>query len=167
MSLHNAPGGPPFANDENRHDRRGRRPAQFPAQHRAKAGLDVESSKRLLEVTQHGLDLDDQQGSSRRVKRDDVDTPALTEMVEADLGAHDVSCLGKHPSDRFLERRVGGIEQAVELLTLPSELDDQRRVECCGDPIKRLDRQAAHLATLETRYQLMRHPCAIREIPLP
>jgi hypothetical protein len=64
-------GGPPSAI--------GRRPAGL-------AHLDVKGTEQGLDVCDHGLDLDDDQHSCRCVKGHEVNSSAIAEMVEADLG---------------------------------------------------------------------------------
>ena len=79
------------------------------------AKLAAERRQECLEIGQPGLHLHDQQRPLLRVKSDDIDGPALPEVVEGVLDK-DLPTLDPEPGDHQLdEARVLPIDEAVDV----------------------------------------------------
>jgi hypothetical protein len=86
-----------------------------------------------------GLDFGDQQHSIPRMQCEDVDAPAVAEVVEADLRSNEPAETFERRCDPFLQSRVSCVEQPIELLALPSHVHLERCAECCRDPVQIAD----------------------------
>lgn len=145
-----ASGGPRVGNHESWNDRSDRSHASIVCDHPAQPGLHVEPPEELLHVTNRALDLHDQQRAQPKVIGNQVDTAAVAEMIEADLGAGYPSEGGEQMCRPFLERSVGAIQQSVELLASPSDLQVDGGLQSFRQTINCADRQRTQVAALHS-----------------
>lgn len=79
------------------------------------AHLDVVAAERLLDRRDLRSELDDKQGSCRRVPPEDIDRAAIAKDRERHLRDRDPAVALKDPDDAFAKAGMGRIEDAVEI----------------------------------------------------
>lgn len=163
MSSDEAPRGSRVADDERRHDGRDVCPAEIAGDLAGEPRLDVEAADRLLEVAECRLDLDYEQDVERGMKGEDVDPAAVAVLIEADLNSNQPAKARQELRDFLLDCSVCGIDELVESLALPSDLDMKRRPECPDDAIQALQGHAIHPPTLDARHHLAGDASAVAE----
>ena len=87
-------------------------PARNPCRN---AGLHIKPAEQLLEVGDHGLELDDQQNPGARSICEHVDAPAISEIVEADLDPHEPAQALEIPYDALAECGMARVAQLSNL----------------------------------------------------
>jgi hypothetical protein len=118
--------GATLEDDDGRYDAR-RSPPPFAGQARRAPPLDAEATEQILGVVNPGLDLHNGDGVDDRVEGEDVDTSAVSVMVEADLGFHGLTGVAKQSDERILHLRVSSIRE--RLFALDAELKGDEYAE--------------------------------------
>jgi hypothetical protein len=113
------------------------------------ANLDVERAERLLRIHEHGLHFHDQNDALCGMPREEVDSPAISVVVEAHLAPDVPADGGELVGDRGAECGVIGIEEPIDLHALPADVPSKRQVHGSGDRASRADAQPVHPAALE------------------
>lgn len=139
-------------------DRRGKHPT--------KSGLDVESTERLLEIADRGLDLDNQQRPSRPMKSENIDASAIAVVIEAHLNARFPPCGGEKRHGLLHELCVRRVDQPVEVGSVPSNGDVDGRAEGHDNATQGADRHRLHGPALDARQDLARHAGTRGEVGL-
>ena len=98
-----------------------------------------------------GLELDDQQRSSRRVHGENIDRATLAVDRERRLGSDEPSRRHQLSTGRLLHGGVRGVEHAIELSTAPSRREIDPNIEGGGDTDKRAYGDGLVVATLDAR----------------
>jgi hypothetical protein len=142
--------GPILENDECR-NRGVCHPAQVTRDQWREPRLHIEAAERILHVAQGGLDFDDQQDALDGLEGQDVVSSPISEMIEADLHSNEPASRFKERGDRFLERGVISIQQAVQLFASPDDLQAQMRVEAGHDAAHCPDGDACQIVVLHAR----------------
>lgn len=128
-------------------------PPEVPDDLRGDSRLDVEPPDRVLRIADRGFDLDNRESARRRVMGQNVDAAAVAVVVEADLDAHDPAQLLEEDHEPILKRRVAGIEEPGQALTLPVDVHPQISAQRFD---ARLDLPCRHVVdevSLDARYQ--------------
>ena len=141
-------------------------PTMLPGNVDSQPYLDIQDPKRCLDVAHRGLDLDDKDDARRRVEREEVVAAPLSVMVEADLDGDQPSKRAKHRGDGVLQISVSGVDQAVELLSLPGEVGIQACAKRIGDTVQRAEGHAFPSAVLDQADDASRYTGNGREVRL-
>jgi hypothetical protein len=111
-------------------------PSEITGNRSAKTLLDVEASEHLLEVSDRALHLHDQQDLSAGMESEYIDPAPIPVVVEADLGPYLPADGREQADDITLERRVGGVDEAIELLAAPAHLNADRSTQRGNDTVQ-------------------------------
>lgn len=94
----------------------------------------------------------------------DVDGATLAEVVEPEFERRLPPEVSQDP-DRALDQcRVGRVDETIELGAPPTRLEDDLDVHRRRDAANGLDREAAHVPSLEERDVRLRHASRRREV---
>ena len=126
--------------------------------------LHVEDSQRRLYVTDGGLDLDNENDTCGWKEREEA--PSLAVVVEAHLDGHQSSQRAKHRRDVVLQLGVTGVDQAIELPSLPGEVGIETRAERPGDSLQSTERHAFPATVLDPTDDAARHSGSGRQVRL-
>lgn len=113
-------------------------------------------AKRLLDRSDLGLHLDDQQRPGRCVPCQDVDRAPLTGDRVRDLGDRFPAKGDEQRRDHLSDRGVAFVDHAVKITGPPSNAYDHVGLEHAEYPSDRRHRHAVHVATLEQRDRRLR-----------
>ena len=116
----------------------------------------IQPMKRCLGVGDDRLDLHGQQRAERRMERHDVDRTTFTPDGERDLDIDDPAGASKQPYEAINEGGVGVIDQSIETLASPPEVEVDVRSERRSDVHERGDRHPVELAPIDGRDQRAR-----------
>ena len=126
-------------------------PAEVASDERSHADVHVETPEQGLGVDDRGLDLDDEQDPMHGMEGEEMHPTPVPVSVEAHFGTHG-------PVEAFQPARPecghGGmirVEEAIDLLTLPSEVPAELETDGGGDDAHRAQAQPHRLPALEQR----------------
>lgn len=125
-----------------------------------------EGHEHRLEVRQDRLDLDDEQHACSRMPRDDIDRPALAELVERQLGDRLPAKRTQLGESQLDQGRMTSIDQAIDHAALPAKFDALGDLERPADVAKASDGDANQLATFDERDGLLVDAGAARNVEL-
>ncbi len=120
-------------------------------------------------VDQLRLELDDEQGATTRVPEQEVDDSAFTPDVERHLGRHLPirRPTSKRPRDRFMQRRVTGVDQSVQFGALSSGHEIHVDIELRAHASDRREGHLVDAAAFHAPDGRLRDAGAVRQVPLP
>ena len=118
-------------------------------EHGAESRLDVKAADGVLHVTNNTLDLDDHQHADGGCVRQKVDAPPVSVMVEADLGVDDPSPRDELPRYGFLNGGMCCIQESIQPLASPPELDVKMSAQSFGKQTQGTKRHALEVGTFE------------------
>lgn len=113
----------------------------------------IERCEELIHVDDFGLQLDDEHGPTAGMPAEEVDGPALPVHRECRLRHEHPGrppC-GERSSHRFMERRMGAIQEAIELAATPPRHQVEPHLKGARDGPKRVDGLRPEHATLHPR----------------
>jgi len=126
----------------------------------------IERYQGCLNVRYDGLDLDDEKNPRDGVECQNIDRSALAPHVERHLGRDEPAGSGEQAHDLLDQRRVVGIEEAIETLAVPREPADHPGAKRPRDLFERLDGHAVGMALLDPRDRAARDPGFVGQIVL-
>jgi hypothetical protein len=126
----------------------------IPGDPRRQPPLPIERSEQLVDVDDRGLELDDREGATLGQIGEHIDHAALAIDRERHLRGDDpvrqVAC--EPVGHRFLQCRVGGVEQASEVSTSPAREEVDPDVQARRDALDRPEGDALKVAPLDPRH---------------
>jgi hypothetical protein len=123
-------------------------------------------AKGLLDRSQLGLHLDNQQDPSRRVPGEDVDRATFPVHREGHFEADLPPQLPQRGGNQPDERRMSFIHEAIQVTSAPSKPDRKVRLESCGDTTKPADWHRVNSPALHSRYVVLCDAGALGKILL-
>jgi hypothetical protein len=166
MCRHNAASRPALCYDQARDHACRLEPSDLMGDLFSEAHLDVQTAKQFLHVAKACLSLDDQERSGAGVKGDRVTATAIAIPVEAHLHLRRPIRGTKALNDHLLESCVPAVHEPIELLAVPTKLDEQRRSQRGRQALEEPDSDAVDLPSLEAGDRLARDTAALCQIPL-
>lgn len=166
MALEDLPRGPTLSNDESAHDGPRTRPAKLLRKYLAEPHLHVQPLQQILKVADAALDFDDKQRARARVPRHEIAASTIPVMVEAHLRLHAPPSRRETPGGCLLDVGMLAIDQAVEIRSLPPNLDNERGIQRIDQPRERTDGQALQRSGFSARDRVAREPGTPPEIVL-
>ena len=145
-----------------------RLPAEVGHDLRPESPLSIDDADQFVDVGDRGLQLDDAQGATPRMPGNQVDHSPLPVDREGQLGPeHPHGPSPDRPSHRLVKRRMGGVQQAVEIAGPPAGEKLKADVEGGAHLTQGVERERAEVTALDPRDGRLRHPGQPREIRLP
>jgi hypothetical protein len=111
--------------------------------------LGVQVTEQLLHIDHGCLDLDHEQGTRHRMPRQEIDTAALTVPAVADFNLDDPTPSLEAALDRRADPGVTGVQQPVEVGTVPEDAQVDSPTQRADDRLHHADRQLASAAALD------------------
>jgi hypothetical protein len=166
VGCDSAPVGSALGEDDPSRDR-GRIPAPVARDRRRESPTSVGRSHQVVDVDEFRLQLDDEQDSSARVPREDIDDATFSVDREGHLRLGDPAIeTGEHGGHRLVHRCVPGVDQATEVAALPSECGVEPGIEGDSDPTNRPERYRIEPAVFDATNDGARHAGSRRQILL-
>jgi hypothetical protein len=153
--------------DEGSRGPRWRTPAGLGCKQRPEADLHIETPEHLLHVTNPALDLDDEKALGARVPGQQVASPAVAVVVEADFRARDPACRPQSRRRGILQSGMSAVDKSIQIGAAPSHVHDKRRIKSRGQAGQRANRQPIQLASLCPRNRVARKDRPTAEVLLP
>ena len=136
-----------------------RNPASFDRDLDREPALPVGRAEEFVHIRDVGFELDDQQRPQARVPREDVDDTAFAVDREGHLRRRDpLRQVAERSGNRFVEARVPGVQQPVEVAGSPSPDDVDPDVERGGDGTEAIKRERAEVPALDPRNRCLADP---------
>ena len=131
--------------------------------------LPVDCADEVIDVDDVRLELDHEQGAMTGMPGQDVDDATLAVDRERRLRSERPSrqVIPEHPGNQFMQLRMPGIEQSVQVAGTPSGDQIHPDIERSRHLADRLERQLVHVAALDPRHRRPRHIRRGREVDLP
>lgn len=122
----------------------------------------------LLDIDELGLQFDHEEGGCCCMPGEDIDHTPLAIDRERDLGrGFPPAEAGEEGGDRFMERRVASVDEAVEVASMPAHRHVNPDSEDVTHGTQELDRARIQITTLEGGQRRPRHADTIRHVLLP
>ena len=146
---------------------RARSPASLACDRRSQALTSIRCPHELRRIHERRLELDDEQASCRGMPREDVDGPAFTVDGVRDFGQGYPSRESlEADQDRTLERRVGTVDESIELDTAPPRRDLQPHLQRRRDAPDAREPRRRELAAFQPTDERLRHPGSVGDLLL-
>ena len=147
---------------------RGNGPAHLLSDGTSQTPLPVDRADELIHVRDVGFQLDDQQHPRGSVVAKDVDHAAFAADRERHLGSDEPARkIAERPGDLFMEPRVVGVQQPVQVAGAPPAEDIDPHVERGRDAPQRRHRERVEMAPLDPRDRRRRDSRLARDVDLP
>jgi hypothetical protein len=117
---------------------------------RREPDLAIKGGEHRLDVWYHRLDLDDGDGAVGRVHREHVDRAAFSEDLEGHLVEHRPATRSEEPRDRIHQSRVIGVEEPIQLFSVPQHPDRESGVEGAEDTAQERNGEPIGFAAFQT-----------------
>lgn len=150
MALDDAARGPVLTDHQRPHDGSWCGPAELPCHNCTDTRLGIEPMQQVLQVPETTLYLDDEKTARAAVPSHEITATSITKVVEGHFGLHDPASICEAPRRGFLEMGVCAVDEPIEIRALPSDFDDQRRVQRVDQLREGAHGQTVELATLCT-----------------
>jgi hypothetical protein len=155
--------------DPRRHaDRLGDDNSGSPRDARRESTLSVHGPKKLIEIGDVRLELDDKQHSPGRMEPEDVDHAALAADRERHLRPDHPAIESFKPTrDELVQLGVAAVEQTVEVTGTPSRGEVDPHIDSRRDRPDRVDLDGADVTALQSGDRRLGHAGESRQIGLP
>jgi hypothetical protein len=131
------------------------------------ADLDVQTAQQRLHVGDHGLDLDREQCPGCRVVCKKVNPPAITEVVEADLGSNLPAVRLQVAAAGFRDCCVIAVAKTGELGSTPAGIPAESQVQRVGNASNPAQGDAIGVTALEQTNGAGSHLGTLGKVGLP
>jgi len=113
--------------------------------------LPVDTTDEVVDVDDVRLEFDHEDGTAPGMPGKDVDDPTFSIDRERDLRFEDPFrvFVAEHPRDVLMKGRMPGIQEPIEITRPPTTNEIDPDIQGRGDPPDRLERQRAHVPTLQ------------------
>lgn len=138
-------------------------PAELLRDVTSEPSLRVDRPEERLHIDEIRLQLDDQEHARCGVPGEEIDPTALAVSAVADLDPNEPNPPLEPALDQRAERRVRGIQQAIELRSIPEDAQVQPTAEAREDGFQCFDAKASGAATLERCDLAEAHPSPERQ----
>ena len=135
-------------------------PSTFAGDASRQPSLPIDRPNEILHIHELGLELDDEQCSSRGMPGEDVDDAALAEDRERHLGSGDpLGQVAEEAGELLVHRAVTGVEESIELAAAPPGQEHDPDIEGGRRPPQRVEREAPDVTAFDPRDGRSMDPC--------